>query len=320
MSTTHSGSNPKPARAALRLIALVMLGIAVVVAAQAAGLLNERSSASAGTGAIASPTQLHSALLKGDVKALNETIKAGADVNQTLNIDLGGNRERAGMTPLILAAAEGSADSLEALLKAGAKTESRTADGRTALIYAAGWGDGAKVKLLIDAKANLDARAADGMTAVMFASARGDAAALKALLDAGCRINDKNKWGQSALMAAARSGSIEKVGSLLSAGADVSLSDQFGETALSIAASAEVGPEVLTALLAAGAKVETADNDGVTPLMKAAERGDAAQIQVLLAAGADKNRKDKINSWSAADWARKRDDEKGRQVVELLSK
>ena len=305
-------------RIAGRVAVLVALGAAVAVAAQAAGLLNEREVVQSPIAS--SRAKLHRALSEGDVKTVLEEIQRGVDINSPIEGESLPGKDRDTMTPLILAAFEGNAACVEALVKSGAKTEARAKDGRTALIYAAGWGDAQKVRALIDGKANLDARAADGMTAVMFAAARGEPQTLQALLDAGCRINDKNRWGQTALIAAARSGSPEKVTALLSAGAEVAAVDQFGESALMIAAGADVPAEIVSSLIKAGAAVNAADADGVTALMKAAERGDVDQVRVLLANGADKAIKDTANNWTAADWAAKRDDDRGRQVVELLSK
>lgn len=305
-------------RIAGRVAVLVAFGAAIAVAAQAAGLLSEREATATIVPVTGSRAQFHRAIAENNNKLLLEEIQRGVDVNAPVEGESLPGRDRDTMTPLILAAFEGSSASVETLLKANAKTESRAKDGRTALIYAAGWGDAQKVRLLIDAKANLDARAADGMTAVMFAAARGESQTLQALIDAGCRINDKNRWGQTALIAAARSGSLEKVNALIGAGAEASATDQFGDSALTIAAAADVPAEVLSALVKAGANVNQADADGVTALMKAAERGDIEQVRVLLDSGADKSRKDNVNSWTAADWAAKRDDELGRKVVELL--
>ena len=53
--------------------------------------------------------------------------------------------------------------------------------------------------------------------------------------------------------------------------------------------------------------------------MKAAERADAGQVEVLLKAGASLAAADRVNKWTARDWAAKRDDEKGRIVAEMLA-
>jgi ankyrin repeat protein len=293
-------------------LALLVLGGLVIWGVQT---LTSGFRGEGGSSAPSMRSDLKDAVLKNDSVAIRLAINNGADVNLPIPTDEGG---RAGMTPLIHACFEGSPDTVRVLIDGKAKTEARTVDGRTALMYAAGWGDSIKVKLLLDAGARTDARAADGWTALMFAAARGDVSSLKALVDAGADVQATNKWRQTALMAAARTGSLEKVNALLDSGAQAGMADMNGDTALTIAAANEVSPDVLAALVKAGAPVNGADMDGVTALMKAAERGDLAQVQVLLRLGADRAIKDKANGWTARDWAAKRDDEKGRAVVGVL--
>ncbi len=265
-------------------------------------------------------TGLFDAVARKDAAGIRAALAAGADVNGTLP-DGSAPASRAGMTALMVACFEGSEACVAALLDAGARTDARAADGRTALIFAAGWGGAACVQRLLAAGAATDARAADGMTALMFAAARGDVESVRALLAAGARVDERNRWRQTALMAAARTGSLEKVGALLEAGATVDLADQFGDTALSIAASSTYADEsVLRTLLRAGAPPDQADNDGVTALMKAAEAGDEAKVAALLDGGASPTLKDRINGWTARDWAAKRDDEQGRAVAEMLGR
>lgn len=262
----------------------------------------------------------HEAVERNDTESMRRLLSTGPqgslDINATIMSD---QPTRQGFTPLILAVYEGNLQTVKALLEAKAKTELRAGDGRTALVYAAGWGDAGKVRALLDAGARTDARANDGWTALMFAAARGEPGSLKALVESGADINATNKWRQTALMAAARVGSIEKAQLLLDAGALANLTDIEGNTALSIAASNEIDAQVLAVLLKAGAPVDMPDRDGVTPLMKAAERGDAEQVKVLLAGGASTSLRDTSNKWTAKDWAAKRDDDKGRAVVGLLS-
>lgn len=311
MSRTQSQTQRS---SALGLILLIALGAVIVIGVRQ---LVDNTQPAVQARPVATNVNLHAAAASGDLAALEAAIRGGADIEAPM-VDSTGDSLRSGMTPLVIAASEGSVECVRALTKAGAKTESRGADGRTALIYAAGWGDAAKVEALLEAGARVDARANDGWTALMFAAARGEVGSVRALTSNGADVNAANKWRQTPLMAAARTGSVEKVGALLEAGAIASQQDQDGNTALAIAASSEVGVEALEALIRAGSPVNAADRDGVTPLMKAAERGDAEAVRVLLAAGADKSAKDLVNGWTAKDWAMKRDDEKGRGVVAQL--
>lgn len=310
---TQTSVHP-PRSSALGLVLLLALGAVIVFGVRQ---LASNSQPTVLATPVSLNTGLHAAAGSGDTAALREAITGGADVNAPMPEAMG-DSARAGMTPLVIAASEGSADCVRALLEAGAKTETRGGDGRTALIYAAGWGDAEKVSALLNAGARVDARANDGWTALMFAAARGDVESVRALTQNGADVNAANKWRQTALMAAARTGSVEKVRALLEAGAIASQQDLDGNTALAIAASAGAPVEVVEALVRSDCPVDAADRDGVTPLMKAAERGDAEQVRALLAAKADRSLKDSVNGWTAKDWAAKRDDEKGREVVALL--
>jgi ankyrin repeat protein len=293
-------------------LALLILGGLIIYGVQA---LAGGGTVGSGPAPSASRVSLSEAVMRDDAAAVKAAIKSGADCNATIVTDKPG---REGMTALIHASYEGKADTVKALLEAKPKIEARTEDGRTALMFAAGWADAAKVKLLLDAGARTDARASDGWTALMWAAARGEPASLKALVQAGADVNAANKWRQTALMAAGRAGSAEKVAMLLEAGASAAATDMNGDSALSISAAGDTPVVVLETLAKAGAPVNGVDSEGVTPLMKAAERGDAEAVASLMKLGADPKVKDKVNGWTAREWATKRDDDKGRAVVKAL--
>lgn len=321
MSTNPEQSGKAPSTNVLGIISLIVLGGLIVFAIQTlAGAPNRAGGAGlpARTQAPVVPAaqmNISEAVSKGDAAAVKAAAAAGADVNGEMV------NEEPGRDPvplLCFAAHAGSPDVLKAMLDAKAKTEVRTSDGRTALMWAASLGDAARVRMLLDAGARTDARADKGWTALMWAAARGEPASVKALIDAGADVNATNRWRQTALMHAARTGNIDKVNMLIDAGASATATDVDNATTLIIAASAEIPPAVYAILVRAGAPINHGDIDGVTALMKAAERGDAEGVQTLLKLGADKALKDRANQWTAADWAQKRDDERGKKVVELL--
>jgi ankyrin repeat protein len=298
------------------------LGAAVTLGVQQLmkdpGLAAPRSAEATPSAAAAA---IHEAVSRGDVAAVRTLIATAG--TRPLDLDTVVRDEqssRIGLAPIHIAAIDHTPELLKVLLDAKAKVETRDADGRTALVHAAGWGDVARVKLLLDAGARTDARASDGWTALMFAAARGDAASVRALVQAGADVNATNKWRQTPLMAASRSGAVDKISALLEAGANVAAVDLEGNTALSIATSAGAPAPILAALIKAGAPVDAADSDGVTPLMKAADRADTDQVRVLLAAGASPSVKDRVNNWTARDWAAKRDDDQAKAILELLSR
>ncbi len=183
---------------------------------------------------------------------------------------LGCATDRAGNTPLILAARDGDAEKVEALLKTGADVNVKNKEGTTALM-ASTWGK----------------------------TGRGDVSIAKALIVSGANVNASNAYGRTALMDVAGNGNVEFTSLLLSAGADVNMQTRAGGTALHEAAiNGHI--EIVRMLLTKGAKPDAANGLGQTPLMLACNcagprktcpwRSDI--IRLLIAAGADVNVKD----------------------------
>lgn len=121
-------------------------------------------------------------------------VKAGVDINAT---------DARGFTPLILAAYNGQAETLDALIAAGA--------------------DPCKPDV------------SQGNTAQMGVAFKGNDAIAARLLKAGCDVNARNKAGQTALMMAALFGRSAQVAMLVQAGADPALADAAGRTASAVA-------------------------------------------------------------------------------------
>jgi ankyrin repeat protein len=159
-----------------------------------------------------------------------------------------------GTTPLMQAAAIGSADAVKLLLRAGADPNAKNDFYATALIWAGG--DLAKVRLLL-------AKGAD--------------------------VNARSRLGRTALMTAAyRDGGSDIVKLLVAKGADVSVRDKGQLTALEIAAGANDTASVAF-LLARGASPDTKDAIGFTPLFLAAMNGNSEMTKMLLDRGANAN-------------------------------
>ncbi|WP_159980558.1 MULTISPECIES: ankyrin repeat domain-containing protein [unclassified Novosphingobium] len=121
-------------------------------------------------------------------------VENGADVN--------GYQER-GFTPLILAAYNGQADAVEALIKAGA--------------------DACKPDL------------GQGNTAQMGVAFKGDDRIAARLLKEKCDVNARNKAGQTALMMASLFDRTAQIEMLLKSGADPDILDASGRSAASVA-------------------------------------------------------------------------------------
>jgi ankyrin repeat protein len=121
-------------------------------------------------------------------------VENGADVNAY---------EARGFTPLILAAYNGQADAVEALLKAGADP----------------------------CKADLT----QGNTAQMGVAFKGDDRIAARLLQEKCDVNARNRAGQTALMMASLFGRTAQIEMLLRGGADPAILDTAGRSAALVA-------------------------------------------------------------------------------------
>jgi ankyrin repeat protein len=127
---------------------------------------------------------------------------------------------------------------------------------------------------------------------------------VRSLLAEGIPVNQSDQEGRTGLMHAAIGKDQEMVRLLLESGADPNLQDATGNTALHFAAQ-EYVPEIAGMIVSHGAEVDAPDEHGNTPLGRAvfASRGRMGVIEVLLRAGADKNKKNK-HGMSPADLAR----------------
>lgn len=135
-------------------------------------------------------------------------VQSGADVNAY---------ETRGFTPLILAAYNGQAEPVDALIKAGADP----------------------------CKPDRD----QGNTAQMGVAFQGYDGIAARLLKEKCDVNTRNKAGQTALMMAALFGRTAQIEMLLNAGADKRLIDMSGRSAA--AAAASQGNEQVAKMLSA---------------------------------------------------------------------
>ncbi|HVB38562.1 MAG TPA: ankyrin repeat domain-containing protein [Vicinamibacterales bacterium] len=123
-------------------------------------------------------TALHWASVNGDVPLAQMLIYAGADLEASTRID--------GYTPLDLAARNGHAAVVDALLTSGASAKAATIDGTTPLMLAAEAGNEDAVTALIAHGADVNAtESAKGETALMFAAAYGRTGVVRILLAHG---------------------------------------------------------------------------------------------------------------------------------------
>jgi ankyrin repeat protein len=175
---------------------------------------------------------------------------------------------------------------LRALLKTSGP-DTKDSLGHTPLMIAAAFGSVDSVQLLIAAGADVKAVSNSGVTALHWAT--GDARKVHLLLERGVDVNARSSLGRTPLIvAASSSGTAEVVALLLGKGADVNTADVIGVTPL-IAASSVDDVAVAKLLLGKGASVNAKANIGqaATPLMGAAYNGNVELTRLLLDQNAD---------------------------------
>jgi uncharacterized protein len=238
-------------------------------------------------------TALHWAVERDDVELAELLLTAGARASA---------RTREGVTPLQLAAINGSAGMLGRLIKSGADPNAPLTPARdTALMLAARTGKTDAIRLLLEAGADINAKETwGGTTALTWAVAEGHAEAARMLIAAGADVNARSHYVAPAngrgfegrtpsasraeekveefasgwlapLMFAARDGSLELARILVGAGADVDAAAGDGKTALALAIF-NGNYDVATFLVDSKADVNKADAQRFTPLFWAVDR------------------------------------------------
>jgi len=238
-----------------------------------------------------------------------------ADVERCLTAGAGVNaRDENGWTPLLLAAAYGTAETAAALVGAGADPKVRDRDGRFPADMAEGNGrvkDHNIFQALEEARNIAQPDCGLWNSSGFFENAM--AADVKRCLTAGAYLEARDEFGWTPLHVAARYGRAETVTALVKAGADMGAWDEDGDTPLHVAAGWGTAATV-AALIKAGAKVNARseyigehptsvwftagvkagqeatmrrNRSGATPLHWAAQYGDAETVVALVNAGAD---------------------------------
>jgi ankyrin repeat protein len=253
------------------------------------------------------------------MEAAKLLLQAGANVKLA---------DRYGITPLKLAAENGSAAMIEILLKAGADANTTLPNGETTLMTAAHTGKPDAISMLLTHGAKPNERESRfGETAMMWAAAENNGAAIRVLADGGGELNAKSKLmefpefkfltsgmvstalpkgGWTPLMYAARQGSMDSARALIEAGANPNLTDPDGTTA-TIIAIINAHFDLAAMMAEKGADLNVADTSGMTalyaavdmhtlapmlsrPAPKVVDKLDAAAlVPVLLKHGADPN-------------------------------
>ena len=132
-------------------------------------------------------TLLCDAIGEGSVSKCRQLLASGSNVEE---------RDKAGWTPLQIAASKGYTELCQLLLDRGkAEIEETDADGNTALNLATSNGHASTVALLLSRKARVDLKNKKGFTPLLTAANKGYTEVCELLLDKGkadmtnCKIN-----------------------------------------------------------------------------------------------------------------------------------
>ncbi len=148
--------------------------------------------------------RLRYAVLKNDIKTVQDLIKKGVDINA---------QDRQGFTPLIIAARHGRAMCARVLLGHGAEIDKKDYKGNSALLWAAFHGYGEVVDVLLEKGADIDARGKNGtaLTCAVYFQREG---IVSALLRHGANLEKKDPNGNTAMSLARKNGN-EDIGRML---------------------------------------------------------------------------------------------------------
>ena len=220
-----------------------------------------------------------------------------------------GSLNQEGQTILHIAADEGAARAVDAIVAAGAQVDARDNQGRTPLDLAyshprsRGHAETAEHLILAGGSSsnpfnpyftlavrnsNFNLRNSDSMTPTHYAARQDYMGFLEFMLDRDADPNIKNASGITPLLEAVRAGNAEAVKLLLDRGALVDVQDARGNSVLHIALNAVNYQETLPLLLSYGAKPNFRDDNGDSPLHRAILLNRQPEtISGLLAGGAD---------------------------------
>jgi len=266
-----------------------------------------------GVVASSATSEVADAAMRGDREAVRAALARHADVNVA---------RTDGSTALHWAVERDDLDMVDLLLRAGARVDARTREGVAPLQLAATNGSAAIIVALLEADADPNAALTPaGDTALMMAARTGKTDAIRVLLEGGANVNAKENWGGTTpLMWAASEGHADAAGLLIAAGADVNARSHYvpaangrgfeGRTPVAnrtedtpeefasgwltplMLAAREGHLDVALALLGGGADVNAAAGDGKTALAIAIFNGHYELASTLVDHKADVNRAD----------------------------
>ncbi|XP_063220667.1 transient receptor potential channel pyrexia-like [Bacillus rossius redtenbacheri] len=224
-------------------------------------------------------TPLHCAASAGSLACVRLLLGAGAEVDAGITC----------RSPLHYAVQSEATDCMRELLRAGASPNTPQVYTETPLHVAAARGSAASVQLLLEHGADVRVQMGPSKTTALHLAAEDESAeCARLLLDAGADVDAPNSRLQTPLHLAALAQAGETLDLLLRRGADPSALDVDGRTPLHGAIVKTCRScECVRALLEAGAAVNQADSFGYSPLHIAALNELSACVWLLLRHGAD---------------------------------
>jgi len=174
---------------------------------------------------VADVARVFEAAEKGEPETATELLTATPALAEARNGD--------GRTPLMVAAANGHAQTTAAFAKAGSSMELGDEEKLyTALHWAAAGNHQQTADALLDLGADINARSgSNGYTPLHVAAEHGYPILVKHLIDRGAQVNLSDNYGNTPLLTAACWGHEETAKALLDAGADVSVVNSARQTA-----------------------------------------------------------------------------------------
>lgn len=183
------------------------------------------------------------------------------------------------LLPLNDAARWGHYDCITLLIQHGADTQMKSRAGSKPLVLASMYGHTDCVELLvsIDEEKGID----DKDEALYWAACHGNKETMDVLIVAGADVNYKSPHGgDTALMQTAWRGHLDRAESLIAAGAKLNERDDNGSTALMNAANS-CKIELMESLIDAGADLGIVNNDDDTALGVAKRNGRTSSFDIL---------------------------------------
>lgn len=165
-------------------------------------------------------------------------------------------------------------------LEIGADVNAKNHHGLTPLLLAAANGHTDSAFVLFQYNADSSVMNHDRQTPFSVAAAKGYEDLVQLLFDHGADINTKDKYSQTPLSRAAAAGHEKTVRLLLKFGVDIEIKDHQGQTPLSLAAT-EGHEKIVHLLLHYGADSNTEDKCGQTPLSRAIANGHEMVVTML---------------------------------------